>query len=288
MTTIRNPIEWTYDQFREAGHAVEAAVRTVGRTRLEARPAAPPRLRKIEMHHLAEALRQGFNDFVACRDDVIYLCAIYPLAGLVLGHLMFGYALLPLIVPLASGFALVGPMAAIGLYHLSHRREQGLSVKWSDAFGVLPPPGIGAILALGLMLLVLLRVWLLAAQTVYDSTLGPLPPESLTRFAHDVFQTRAGWEMMIIGNGIGFLFALVAASVGVIAFPLLVDRAVPLGLAIRTSLRAIASNPVPMAAWGLIVAVGLVLGSIPLLLGLIVVMPVLGHATWHLYRKLVV
>ena len=286
MTSIRNPIEWTFDQFRHAGHGMEAAVHAVGSMPGEA--AAAPVVRRIGLADLRAALASGLEDFAACRADVLYLCVIYPLAGLVLGHLMFGYAMLPLLVPLASGFALVGPVAAIGLYQLSRRREQGLSVTWADAFGVVRAPGIGAILVLGFMLVVLLAVWLLAANTIYNVTLGPEPPASLTAFVHDVIATRAGWAMIAVGCGVGFLFAVLAGAVGVVSFPLLVDRPVPFATAIRTSLRAVAMNPLPMALWGLIVAGALVLGSLPLLLGLIVAMPVLGHATWHLYRKLVV
>ena len=99
--------------------------------------------------------------------------------------------------------------------------------------------------------------------------------------------TGAGWAMIILGMTVGFFFAVFVLAISVVSFPLLLDRDVGLGTAVSTSVSVVAANPVPMAAWGLIVTAGLLLGSIPLFLGLIFVMPVLGHATWHLYRKTV-
>jgi len=140
---------------------------------------------------------------------------------------------------------------------------------------------------LGLLLVAIFLFWLVAAEAIYEVTLGPEPPASIGSFARDVFTTGAGWTMIVVGVGVGFLFALLVLVISVVSFPLLLDRDVAIGVAVSTSVRAAIVNPVPIAVWGLIVAGGLVVGSIPLLLGLIIVMPVLGHATWHLYRKVV-
>lgn len=284
--TIRNPIEWASDQLRLAGSIVGSASR-VGITIDQDLDTSPPQIRRIWTADLGDVLAKGIDDFAAYRTDVIFLCIIYPVIGLVLGRLAFGYGMLPLLFPLASGFALVGPFAAVGLYEMSRRREQGGNVAWPDAFGVIGSRSFGAVLVLGLMLVAIFLLWLVAAEAIYEATLGPEPPASLGSFVSDVFTTGAGWAMIAIGVGVGFLFALVVLVISVVSFPLLLDRDVGLGGAIRTSLRAVTVNPVPVAIWGLIVAAGLVLATIPLFLGLIFVMPVLGHATWHLYRRLV-
>jgi uncharacterized membrane protein len=279
---IRNPVEWSVDQLRLAGHAVES----VGRARGLNAPA--PAVRHIGVADIRDALARGFEDFAAFRTDVVFLCVVYPLAGLVLARLAFGYDMLPLLFPLASGFALIGPLAAVGLYEMSRRREQTGASSWAEAFDVAHSPSLAAIVMLGLVLLAIFLLWLGAAMAIYDLTLGPEPPASIGGFAHDVLTTARGWAMIAIGVGVGFLFALLAFSISVVSFPLLLDREVGVGTAIMTSVRAVVANPGPMALWGLVVAAALVLGSIPAFLGLIVVMPTLGHATWHLYRKIVV
>jgi uncharacterized membrane protein len=144
-----------------------------------------------------------------------------------------------------------------------------------------------AIIVIGMMLVVLFAVWMVTAQTLYTHLYGNSAPASFMGFVEDVLTTRRGWVLIVLGNGLGFLFALIVLSTTVVAFPLLLDRDVGAYAAIVTSARAMMANPGPMLLWGVIVAVGLVIGTIPLLVGLAVVLPVLGHSTWHLYRKLV-
>jgi uncharacterized membrane protein len=282
---VRNPIEWGWAQLKGAGHAVGSAGRSVRGAEGIAETA--PVVRHIEIADLRDALARGIADFGAYRTDVIFLCLIYPIAGAVLAQMMFGHGMLPLLFPVASGFALVGPVAAVGLYEMSRRREQGDDITWADAFGVIRSPAFGAIIVLGLMLVAIFVLWLVAADVIYRVTLGPERPVTMAAFVHDVFTTGAGWAMIVIGMGVGFLFALTVLTISVVSFPMLLDRDVGLHTAVATSVRAVLANPRPMAVWGLIVAGGLVLGSLPLFLGLVAVMPVLGHATWHLYRKLV-
>lgn len=291
--TIRNPVEWGWDQVKHAGHAVESAGRSLLKTedRMQAEKlAAPmPTVRRIGIEDVKDAIRLGAKDFGAYRTDIAFLCVIYPVAGLVLARLAFGYDMLPLIFPLASGFALVGPFTAIGLYEMSRRREQGAQITWLNAFDIFRSPNLTPVVVLGLILMAIFLLWLAAADAVYTFTLGPDAPVSIGSFLHDVLLTPAGWALIVFGCGLGFLFAVLALSVSVVSFPLLIDdRDIGLGTAIRTSVRAVERNPQAMVAWGIIVAGGLILGTIPLFIGLVVVMPVLGHATWHLYRKLVV
>lgn len=246
-----------------------------------------PVIRKIAIADLFDALRKGWDDFRAIPTQTIFLCIIYPIVGFVLARLVVGYAVLPLLFPLMAGFALVGPLAAVGIYELSRRREAGQPVSWTDAFGVLRSPSIGAIAALGVVLMILFLSWLASAQTLYQSLFELSAPDSVTGFFNDVLTTRAGWMLILLGNAIGFLFALVVLTISAVSFPMLVDRDVGAAVAVWTSIRAVLANPVVMAAWGVIVAALLVLGSLPFFVGLAIVMPLLGHATWHLYRKVV-
>ena len=286
MPHIRNPFEWAVDEVKLAALALRLTGRAVRGTQVSP-DSSLPMIRRIGVADLRDVLARGLDDFGAYRTDVIFLCIIYPVIGLVLARFAFQYDMLPLLFPLASGFALLGPVAAVGLYEMSRRREQGVNTNWAQAFGVIRSPSFGAIVVLGLLLLAIFLLWLVAAQAIYLVTLGPEPPSSIATFVRDVFTTGAGWALIVVGVGVGFVFALVVLSISVVSFPLLLDRDVGVRIAVWTSVRAVVANPVPMAAWGLIVAGGLVIGAIPLFLGLIIILPVLGHATWHLYRKVV-
>ena len=248
---------------------------------------AHPVVRRIGLADLKDALSKGFDDFWAMPSHLVFLGLIYPIAGVCLAGLTFSNNALPLIYPLASGFALLGPFAAIGLYEVSRRRELGLETTWQHAFDVLRSPSIPSILALGVLLMVIFLAWMATARSIYETFFGPLAPASYAQFLNEVLTTPHGWKLIVWGNAVGFVFAVVVLSISVVSFPLLLDRDVGAAVAVQTSIRAVAANPVPMAAWGLIVAGLLVLGSLPLLVGLAVVMPLLGHATWHLYRKVV-
>jgi len=184
-------------------------------------------------------------------------------------------------------YGLVGPFAGVGLNEMSRRREEGMESRWYNTFAVIGSPAIGKILLLGAILVGIFLFWMIVAQLLYIVTLGPHPPVSISQFAHDVLHTSAGWTMIVVGIGLGFLFAVLVLAISVVSFPMLLDRNVPLDVAVRTSMRVATANPGIMAAWGVIIAAALVVGSIPLLVGLVVVMPVLGHATWHLYRHAV-
>jgi uncharacterized membrane protein len=244
-------------------------------------------IRKIELSDLGEALRLGWEDFKAMPSHAVVVCVIYPVLGIALFRIVLGYSVLPLLFPLAAGFALLGPFAAIGLYELSRRRERGEEVSAWDAFHVLRAPSFGAMLELGTLLLILFGTWIAVADAIYIATFGNAPAASIPDFATRVLTTPEGWSLIIVGCGIGFLFAIVALCVSVVSFPLMLDRHATAIDAIRTSLRAVMKNPFAMAAWGVIVALLLVLGSLPFFVGLAVVLPVLGHATWHVYRKVV-
>jgi uncharacterized membrane protein len=248
---------------------------------------APPVVRRIRFADLKDALAKGIDDFKAMPSHALFLCLIYPVVGMVLGAATFGYGLIPLAYPLVAGFALLGPLAAIGLYDLSRRRELGLPTDISRSFEIIHLPSFGAIVALGLLLMAIFLLWLGVAHWIYVANMGSAPISSINEFARAILNTPEGFRVIVIGNAVGFLFALTVFTIGVVSFPLLLDRDVGAVEAVLTSYRAVRRNPIVMAAWGLIVAGSLLIGSLPFLLGLTVVMPVLGHTTWHLYRKVV-
>src|ERR1700689_2462196 len=229
-------------------------------------------IRRIAPSDLFDALARGIDDFIAMPSHAVFLCVIYPLLGLLMIGLTLGYSMLPLAFPIAAGFALVGPIAAIGLYELSRRREAGLDSSSSHALDVLHSPSLPAILALGLLLMAIFLIWLAVAEAIYIANFGYSAPGSLRQFASDVFNTSAGWSLIFVGTGIGFLFAVLVLTISAISFPLLLDRDVGAAVALFTSIRVVGENPVTMALWGLIVAALLIVGSIPFFLGLTVLM----------------
>lgn len=247
--------------------------------------AVSPVIRNIDFLDLQESLRLGWEDFKAVPSHAIILCIIYPVLGLAIARTVLGYSVLPLLFPLAAGFALLGPFAALGLYELSRRRERGEEPSAWHALGVLRAPSFGAMLALGTVLLILFVVWVATANSIYIAIFGNTPAASIPDFASRIFTTNEGLKLIVVGCGVGFLFAVIALCISVVAFPLMLDRHANAPDAIRISLQVVMKNPIAMAEWGLIVAALLVVGSLPLFLGLAVVLPVLGHATWHLYRK---
>ena len=248
---------------------------------------AQPLIRTIHVSDLRDALAKGVDDFYAMPTHAMFLCIIYPIVGFVLARLTFGYSVLPLLYPLMSGFALVGPVAALGLYEMSRRKEAGLETSAGNALDVLELSSVGAIAALALLLLAIFMIWVAVANAIYIANFGYAPPASVATFLHEVLTTPAGWALIVVGNGVGLLFAILVLTISVVSFPLLLDRDVGAAVAVLTSIRVVAHNPTTMMVWGLIVGALLVIGSLPLFFGLTVVMPILGHATWHLYRKAV-
>ena len=254
-----------------------------GRDALE----APPVVRKLSPSDAFAALKEGFDDFRAMPSHLVFLAIFYVGAGFALTAMSsFGDAL-QLVFPLASGFALVGPFLAVGLYELSRRRENGVQPRMADAFVVFNSPALPSLGVLGLALIAVFTAWIASAQAIYGALYGAAAPASAVAFLDDVISTQRGMLLIGLGCGVGLVFAVLVLSLTVVSFPLLLDRDVGLVPAVATSLRVSAENPLAVATWGLIVAGLLVLGALPLFIGLAVVMPVLGHATWRFYRRAV-
>jgi len=244
-------------------------------------------VRSIGAVDLRDALARGLADFKEMPTHLVFLMVIYPLVTLVFARMTAEYAVLPLVFPLLAGYTLIGPLVATGMYELSRRRELGLDVSRRHAISVLRSPRIMAIALLGLIVMGIYFAWLWAAWEIYDHIFAGVLPESAADFTNLIINTFAGWTLMLVGCSAGFLFATAVFALSVVSFPMMLDRDVSVATAISTSIKACLVNPMIMASWGVIVAVTLLLGTLPLFVGLAFVLPVLGHATWHLYRKVV-
>lgn len=261
------------------------AAETISRSNSKSPPGIP--VRTIGAQDLNEALREGWDDFMEMRGDLIFLGLLYPLIGIVAAVVTVGSPLLPLFLPIAAGVGLLGPVAAVGFYEMARRREMGLHSNWPHFLDVRKRPSFDEIAAVSGLLLAIFALWLFAAGALYALLFGWTEPASVGAFLSDVFTTARGWAMIVIGGVIGAIFAAVVLAVSVVSMPMLVDCNVSAADAVRASIRATRENPGPMLRWGVIVAALLVAGSIPLFIGLAVVLPWLGYSTWHLYTKLV-
>ena len=227
-----------------------------------------PEVRQIGIADLIDAIAKGFSDFNAMPTHFFYLAIIYPVVTFGIVGVYGELDLLPFIFPLLAGYTLLGPLAAIGTYELSRRREFGRFTGRTNAFLVFKSHSINAIVNLGVLLTIIYFIWVFA-------------------FAKTLLTTPEGIAMIITGCSVGFVFAVVVLSFSVVSFPMLLDLDVGVIVAVKTSVRAVIVNPVIMAIWGITVAGSLVVGSLPFFVGLCVVLPVIGHITWHLYRKIV-
>ena len=248
-------------------------------------------VRNIELHDLRIVLAQGWQDFLAKRGDLLFLGVIYPIVIVIAVTAALNASILPLVFPLVAGSVVFGPAVASGYYELARRRELGLDSRWRHFLDVLRGPAAPALAGLTSMTVLLFMLWVLAAWFIYGATVGTVAPEgfvSVRAFLQTVFSTREGWTMIVVGNLVGLAFVIVALAISIVSFPMVVDKRVDWGVAMRTSIRVARKNPVPTAAWGLIVVALSVLGALPALVGLAVVFPVLGYATWHLYTRAVV
>ena len=244
-------------------------------------------IRKIGLKDLRESLKAGYDDFNAKPSFGVFLAIIYPLFALLLTLSLLGGNLLYLAFPVTAGFTLLGPVVSVGLYEMSRRRESGLDLSWRSAFDFVHTSAFAPIVALSFLMMLFYVAWLFMAQFMYFGLFGDDPPGSIAAFGNELISTRRGAALILYGNVVGLLFAFTALGISVVAFPLLLDRPATSFTAISASFRALTANPGVMCAWGLNVVVLLAAGAIVFLIGLAVVLPILGHATWHLYRKLV-
>ena len=252
-------------------------------------PAVPARIpvRKISDEDLKASLREGLEDFRDMRGDLIIAGLVYTLIGLAAAVMTTNGPLMPFFFPVVAGVGLLGPVAAVGFYEVARRREDGQGSGWRHMFDVLRRPSVDDMGIVAGLLLGIFVLWLLAAGILYVALFGWATPTSLPGFLATVFTTPRGWALIALGAVIGAAFGWVVLSVSVASLPLLVDCDVSASDAVSASWRAAHANKPEMIRWGVTVLNLLVLGSIPLFVGLAFVLPWLGYSTWHLYTKLI-
>lgn len=241
--------------------------------------------RDLTLADLATALGCGWRDFRACPKYGLFFAGFYVLLGLLLTYALGALGQVVWLIPAAAGFPLLAPFIAVGIYEVSRRREAGLPMNWAAVLGALRGRGDEQILSMGVIVFVAFGFWLMVAHGIFavfmaESGIGG---ESLALFA-----TRAGAMMLVVGSVVGAVMALAFYAITVMSLPMLVDRETDFMTAIIASLAAVRANPGVLIAWAALIAVAITLAMLPLFLGLLVVLPVLGHATWHLYRRAVV
>jgi len=250
-------------------------------------PEKIPAIRKIGTADLNWALSEGWKDFKSKRGDLVLIGVIYPLACLVAIIFTFNDRLLPLFFPLVAGLSIAGPAVASGYYELARRRAEGIDSSWWHFLDPLNGRSRMPLAMLSAGLAVLFIGWLVVAYVIYLVAFGSDAPNGISEFMSRLFSTPEGWTLIIVGNLAGGLFAVASLVFALVSFPMVVDKPVDAGLAVRTSLAAARKNPGEVFGWGVRVAGLLLLGLLPAAVGLAVVLPWLGYSTWHLYTRLV-
>ncbi|GIK79602.1 MAG: DUF2189 domain-containing protein [Pseudorhodoplanes sp.] len=245
-----------------------------------------PVVRPVRAADIAESLAQGLRDFQAAPLYGLLFGMLYAVGGIAIVASVTALGISYLAYPLAAGFALIGPFVAVGLYEVSRRREAGQAATFFDIVGAMRGrPEIGWMAFVTLFIFIM---WIYQVRFLMALFLGLNASFStLEQFITVVLTTNEGLLFLAIGNLVGAALSLILFSVTVVSFPLLLDRDVDFITAMITSVRAVVTSPVPMIGWAAVIVVLLILSALPFFLGLLVTLPVLGHTTWHLYRRLV-
>ncbi len=249
-------------------------------------------IRRITLKDLWLSLRQGYEDFNAKPSSIPLMIPLmilfYSLFALLFTLFAFGEELRYLAFPIVGGFTFIGPLAAMVFFEISRRRERGQSLRWRSAFRFIHTSSFAPILAMSILMMVLYIAWFYMAELIFFGTFGDTMPASVADFVVQLFSTRHGGALIFYGNFVGALFAFAAMAMSVIAFPLALDKPVTSITVITISVKAFISNVYVLGVWGFVVVVLLAVGSALFLIGLSITLPILGHVTWHLYRKIIV
>lgn len=246
---------------------------------------ALPEVQRVTIADIKPVLRAGLRDFLRAPAFGLFFSAFYVAGGLVLWQVYAAAGQEWWLMPFIVGFPILAPFAGVGLYEVSRRIEAGEVLDWPRVLGVVFAQKDRQIPSMAMVILLMFMFWVFVAHTIFALFMGLSALTNITSSPAVLFQGN-GPVMLLVGSAIGAGFAAVLFSITVAGLPLLLEREVDFVSAMIVSVRAVLVNVVPMAAWGLTIAVILFASMIPLFLGLLVALPVLGHASWHMYRKL--
>jgi uncharacterized membrane protein len=244
------------------------------------------KVRAITVSDVFDSLKAGIADFAKAPSYGLFFGIFYALGGAALIALAWWSEQYMTILPLIMGFALIGPFAAVGLYEVSRRLEAGLPLSFPIILGTVRRQSGRQIMMLGFTLMVLLLFWVRVALLIYALNFGLKPVNLMTMGLEAMFGS-AAITFLLVGTAVGAVFALVAFSISVFSFPHLLIKEQDFISAIILSVKGVTFNLPVMLVWGAIVAIMLLVALVPMFLGLVLVLPILGHATWHLYRKVI-
>ena len=245
-----------------------------------------PVVRRVTAADIIDALGKGLRDFQAMPFYGLAIGAFFAAGGNIIVLSVTALGVSYLAYPLAAGFALIGPFAAFALYEISRRRERGEKPSLRGIWAILRHPSEMGWMAF--VTLFIFLMWMYQVRMLMALFLGLHASfTTFQQFINVVLTTNEGLAFLVVGNVEGAVLSLVLFSLTVVSFPLLLDRELDFITAMITSVRSVTANPAPMIGWAAIVVILLIVAMAPLFAGLFVVLPILGHTTWHLYRKLV-
>lgn len=244
-----------------------------------------PELKPLTTADLSAAMAAGWKDFTAAPVFGLFFAAIYVLGGIALYFGLMAAAEPVWIALVAAGFPLLAPFAAVGLYEVSYRRETGQPLSWGPVLGALRGQGDGQLPVMGVVVLLVFGFWIILARGIFAIFMGQ---SGIGIGSLGQLLSLNGVAMLVVGTLVGGMLALMLFTITAFSLPMLLDRRVDFMTAIITSMVAVRANAAVMARWAAIIVVLTALAMLPLFLGLLVVLPLLGHATWHLYRRTVV
>ena len=246
-----------------------------------------PTVNTMHFHDLRQCLRLGIKDFLAAPLFGLFFGSIFAAIGIMIVASLFVWQKSWMIYPFLIGFPLIGPFAAVGLYEVSRRIQNNSPLIWREILGIVYAQSHREIRWMAFVILFIFWIWMYQVRLLVALMLGDMSFSSMESFLNILMNTSQGLTFIVVGHIVGAILALVLYSITVISMPLLLDREDDFITAMITSVSAVLKSPLVMLAWGIFVTLAVLLSFLPLFLGLLVVLPVLGHTTWHIYQRAV-